>query len=60
MTLPLSFIRRLRMSGDQNVAKPRPRNADDLLVNHGGVAIVAGQGIRQTPITVAVDAPTNV
>ena len=52
-------IRRLRMSGDQVVDKPRPRNADDLSVNHGGVAIVAGQGIRLSPVTVAVDAPST-
>jgi hypothetical protein len=48
-------IRRLRMNGDQVVDKPRPRNADDLLsVYHGDVAIVASQGIRLTPVTVAV------
>ena len=47
------------MSGDQVVDKPRPRNADDLSVNHGGVAIVAGQGIRLSPVTVAVDAPST-
>jgi hypothetical protein len=34
-----------------------PRNAVDLSVNHGGVAIVAGQGICLT--TVTVDAPST-
>ena len=46
----LGFLR----SAEYNVVDcPRPRTADDMSVNHGGVVVIAASDITLSPITVA-------
>ena len=53
-------IGRLRCSGVNVADRPRPRAAgDDLSVNHGGVAVVAGADVALSPITIDDVQPTS-
>jgi len=48
---------RLRSAGYNVVGRPRPRSADDLSVNHGGVVIFSTTGVVMKPLT--VDQPST-
>ena len=53
-------IGRLRCAGFNVADRPRPRAAgDDLSVNHGGVAVVAGADVALSPITIDDVQPTS-
>ena len=49
------MLGRLRTAGYNVVDRPRPRaaGADDMSVNHGGVAVIAASDIVLSPITIA-------
>ena len=48
---------RLRSSGFMVVDRPRPRVADDLSVNHGGVVVFSAADVALKPLT--VDQPST-
>ena len=50
-----AVLGRLRTAGYNVVDRPRPRaaGADDMSVNHGGVAVIAASDIVLSPITIA-------
>ena len=53
-----AVLGRLRGAAYNIIDRARPCTADDLSVNHGGVAIVAGADIALSPIDIA-DQPTT-
>ena len=48
-----AVLGRLRSAGYNVVDCPRPRTADDMSVNHGGVVVIAASDITLSSITVA-------
>ena len=53
-----AVLGRLRNAGYNVADCPRPRTADDMSVNHGGVVVIAASDIVLSPITVA-DQPST-